>query len=173
MIVAGFDIATNTGAAIFDGDVLVRCSAFRPEGDTDAEIFHGFRSWFRGLVRHYGVEHIAIEQALVTDIRSKKTGKNPVRYRTYLLLYGLRAIAIQSAHGLQVPVLEVNQSTWRKKFTGNHRATKEQTLALVREKYDDSVKSLDAAEAVGVAFYLKTKLATNRVSETSEVGDAA
>ena len=67
MIVAGFDIASTTGAAIFDGDVLVRCSAFRPEGDTDAEIFHGFRSWFRGLVRHYGVEYVAIEQPLISS----------------------------------------------------------------------------------------------------------
>jgi Holliday junction resolvasome RuvABC endonuclease subunit len=171
MIVAGFDIATTTGCAVFDGDSLVRCSAFRPEGATDAEIFTGFRAWFRGLIRHYGIEHIGIEQALVTDIRSKKTDRNPVTYRTYLRLYGMRGIAIQSAHGLGVPVTEVNQATWRKTFTGNGRATKDDTLELVRAKYAPDINSKDAAEAVGVAVHLKTVL--NRVSETSEVGDAA
>ena len=166
MIVAGFDIATTTGCAVFDGDSLVRCSAFRPEGDNDAEIFHGFRAWFRGLLNHYGVEYVAIEQPLISS-------GGPTMFRTLLRLYGLRAIALQSAQGMSIPVLEVNQGTWRKKFTGNGRATKDDTLALVREKYDEGVKSFDAAEAVGVAFYLKTKLATNRVSETSEAGDAA
>ena len=166
MIVAGFDIATTTGCAVFDGDSLVRCSAFRPEGDNDAEIFHGFRAWFRGLLNHYGVEYVAIEQPLISS-------GGPTMFRTLLRLYGLRAIALQSAQGMSIPVLEVNQGTWRKKFTGNGRASKDDTLALVRERYDDSVKSFDAAEAVGVAFYLKTKLATNRVNETSEEGDAA
>jgi Holliday junction resolvasome RuvABC endonuclease subunit len=163
MIVAGFDIATTTGCAVLDGDNVLRCAAFSPEGETDAEIFHGFRAWFRGLLRHYSVDHIAIEQPLVT-------GRAPGTFRTYLRLYGLRAIALQSAQGLGIPLIEVHQMSWRKSFTGKARATKEETLALAQTMVP-GLKSKDAAEAIGIARHLITVL--NLVSETSEVGDAA
>lgn len=146
MIVAGFDIATVTGCAVLDGDNVLRCSAFRAEGKSDPEIFHHFRAWFRGIIRHYNVDHIAIEQPLIS------TG-SVTMFRTLLRLYGLRAIAMQSAHGLGVPLTEVNQGTWRKAFTGHGRATKEMTLALA-QKMVPGLESKDAAEAYGVARYL-------------------
>ena len=163
MIVAGFDIATTTGAAIFDGDTLLRWAAFRPEGKTDAEVFHGFRAWYRGLLRHYGVEHIAIEMPLISS-------GGPTMFRTLLRLYGLRAIAMQSAQGMGIPVLEVNQGSWRKTFTGNGRASKEETFELARKIAPD-ITSKDAAEAIGVAKHLIAVL--NRVNETAGVGSAA
>ena len=159
MIIAGFDIATTTGCAILDGSRVLHVEAFRPDGKTDAEVFHGFRAWFRKTLQQYPVEHVAIEQALVTDIRAPvENGKpgetrNPVQYRTYLRLYGLRAIAIQSAHGLGMPLIEVHQGTWRKAFTGNGRASKEESLALA-QKIVPGLKSLDAAEAIGIAWHL-------------------
>lgn len=146
MIIAGFDIATTTGAAIIDGDAVLRCASFRPDGDNDAEIFTGFRAWFRGLLRHYNVDHIAIEQPLIS------TGAATM-YRTLLRLYGLRAIAMQSAQGLGLPIVEIHQATWRKSFTGNGRASKEQTLALAQTMVP-GLKSKDAAEALGVARHL-------------------
>lgn len=158
MIVGGFDIATTTGAAILDGDNVLRCSSFRATGDTEAEIFTGFRAWFRGLIRHYNVDHIAIEQPLIS------TG-SVTMFRTLLRLYGLRAIAMQSAHGLGVPVREVNQGTWRKAFTGNGRASKEETLALV-QKVVPGLESKDAAEAFGVARYLVGVLRAEEQSAT-------
>lgn len=161
MIVAGFDIATTTGAAVLDGTTVLRCEAFRATGDTDAEVFTTFRVWFRGLLRDCCIERVAIEQPLVTDIKTKFTDKdgkestrNPVTYKTYLRLYGLRAIALQAVHGLGLPpALEVHQSTWRKSFTGNHRASKEQSLALAQKIVPD-LKSKDAAEALGIAWHL-------------------
>ena len=159
MIIAGFDIATTTGCAILEGSRVLHVEAFRPHGKTDAEVFHGFRAWFRKTLQQNAVERAAIEQALVTDIRAPiENGKpgetrNPVQYRTYLRLYGLRAIAIQSAHGLGVPLIEVHQGTWRKSFTGNGRASKEESLALA-QKIVPGLKSLDAAEAIGIAWHL-------------------
>jgi Holliday junction resolvasome RuvABC endonuclease subunit len=161
VIVAGFDIATTTGCAVLDGDTVLRCSAFTAEGDTEAEIFTGFRAWFRGLLQYYNVDHVAIEQPLVTSHGS------PATFRTFLRLYGLRAIAMQSAHGLGIPVIEVNQMRWRKAFMGRPRASKDETLAYAQTLVP-GLKSKDAAEALGVAFYLKRAL-----REQKEMGDAA
>jgi hypothetical protein len=66
----------------------------------------------------------------------------------------LRAIALQSAWGLGLPPpLEVHQSSWRKSFTGNARASKEESLA-VAQRIVPGLKSKDAAEAIGVAWHL-------------------
>lgn len=159
MIVAGFDLATTTGYAVLDGERVLRADAFRAKGDTDAEVFTHFRTFFRGLLREYKVERAAIEQALVTDIKAPvKDGlpgetRNPVTYKTYLRLYGLRAIAMQAADGLGIPLIEVHQSTWRKSFTGSGRAKKEDSLALA-QKLVPGLKSKDGAEALGIAWHL-------------------
>lgn len=161
MIIAGFDIATTTGAAFMSGDKIIHAEAFRPKGDTDAEIFKGFRVWFRAMLLSHQVQHAAIEQPLVTDIRAPdkrdnaKPGdtRNPVTMKTYLRLYGLRGHAVEICESLNIPCEECHQSSWRKSFTGNGRATKEETLALARQLVP-GLKSKDAAEAVGVVWHL-------------------
>lgn len=162
MIVAGFDIATTTGFAVLDGAKVLRADAFRAKGETEAEVFTHFRHWFRGLLRDYKVERVAIEEPLRTPMinqsKLKTTGQIELSPRssmqTYLRLYGMRAIAIQSVDGLGLPpVLEVNQATWRKSFTGNGRAKKEDSLALARQIVPGLV-SEDAAEAIGIAWHL-------------------
>lgn len=155
MIVAGFDLATVSGCAVIDGETVLRCAAFRAEGDVEAELFTNFRAWFRGLLRHYSVEHVGIEQPLVTSQNS------PATFKTYLRLYGLRAIAVQSAHGMGIGVTEIHQATWRKSFTGNGRASKEDTLALA-QKIVPGLKSKDAAEAIGIARHLNGLLLSER-----------
>ena len=165
MIVAGLDLATTTGLAILDGTRVVHIEAFRPPGKEDAPIFAGFRQWLRAMMISHGVQEAAIEQALVTDIKTPdkrpnaRPGetRNPVTMKTYLRLYGLRAHAIEVFHTLNIPVREIHQSTWRKAFCGNGRATKEETLALARRIYP-ALKSKDAAEALGVAWALNGEL---------------
>jgi Holliday junction resolvasome RuvABC endonuclease subunit len=51
----------------------------------------------------------------------------------------------------------VNQGTWRKSFTGSGRATKDDSLAYAR-LIDKSITSHDAAEALGVAWWLRGQL---------------
>jgi Holliday junction resolvasome RuvABC endonuclease subunit len=178
MIVGGFDIATTTGAAVLDGARVVHVEAFKASGETEAEIFRSYRRWFRKIIRDHGVKHVAIEQALVTNIKAKvllpdgtPTGQthNPVTMKTYLRLYGLRALTIVEASVLEVPLIEVNQMTWRKSFTGKARASKEETLALA-QKIVPGLKSKDAAEAIGVAWHLNGVLRQEKLQ--TKTGDA-
>jgi hypothetical protein len=165
MITAGFDIATTTGCAILDGTKVIHAEAHRPAGKTDGEIFHGFRTWFRAMLVAHEIQHVGIEQALVTNISAPDTRPNakpgqthnPVTMKTYLRLYGLRAHAIEICEALNVPVLEIHQATWRKSFTGNGRASKEETLALA-QRLVQGLKSKDAGEAVGIAWHLNGEL---------------
>jgi hypothetical protein len=165
MVVGGFDLATTSGACILDGTRVVHAEAFRPRGKTDPEIFAGFRQWLRPLLVSHEVEQVAVEQPLVTNIEmpdtraNAKPGErhNPVTMKTYLRLYGLRAHAIEICHSLNIPCRELHQATWRKAFTGNGRATKDDTLALARRLIPD-LKSKDAAEAVGIAWALNGEL---------------
>lgn len=165
MITAGFDIATTTGCCILDGSKVVHIEAFRAKGADDAEIFANWRPWFRSMLLAHGVQACAIEAPLVTDIKAPDTRpnarpgqtRNPVTMKTYLRLYGLRAHAVEIAKSLNIDCRELHQSSWRKAFTGNGRATKEETLALARRIYP-ALKSKDAAEALGVAWALNGEL---------------
>lgn len=165
MIVAGFDIATVTGAAVLDGTKIVHVEAFRAKGKTDADIFSNWRPWFRNLLLSHEVCEVAIEQALPTDIEVADTRpnagvgakRNPITMKTYLRLYGLRAHAIEICRTINIGCTEIHQGSWRKAFTGNGRATKEQTLTLARRLYP-ALKSKDAAEAIGIAWALNGEL---------------
>lgn len=165
MITAGFDIATTTGCAILDGTRVVHAEAHRPAGKTDGEIFRGFRIWFRATLIAHEIQHVGIEQPLVTNIAAPDTRPNakpgqthnPVTMKTYLRLYGLRAHAIEICEALNVPVIEVHQATWRKSFTGNGRATKDDTLKLA-QRLVPWLKSKDAGEAIGIAWHLNGEL---------------
>lgn len=165
MIVAGFDLATTSGCAVLDGTRILHVEAFRPKGKTDPEIFAGFRVWFRATLLAHKVEEVAVEQPLVTDIKAPKrtpdakAGEthNPVTMKTYLRLYGLRAHAIEICENLNIPCREIHQASWRKAFTGNGRASKDDTLKLVQRMLP-TLKSKDAAEAVGIAWALNGEL---------------
>ncbi|MDB5584866.1 MAG: hypothetical protein JWR80_10042 [Bradyrhizobium sp.] len=165
MIVAGFDLATTTGCAVLDGTKVLHAEAFRAPGKEDSEIFTNWRTWFRAMLISHEVQACAIEAPLVTDIKApdKRPNavpgqtRNPVTMKTYLRLYGLRGHAIQICHALNIDCREFHQSSWRKAFTGNGRASKEETLALAQRLYP-GLKSKDAAEAIGVAWMLNGEL---------------
>lgn len=148
-----------------DGSKVVHIEAFRAHGKEDAEIFASWRPWFRSMLIAHEVQSCAIEAPLVTDIKAPdkrpnaRPGetRNPVTMKTYLRLYGLRAHAVEICQSLNIPCRELHQSSWRKAFTGNGRATKEDTLALARRIYP-GLKSKDAAEALGVAWALNGEL---------------
>lgn len=165
MIVAGADLATTSGLAILEGTRVIHIESHRPQGKTDCEIFTGFRVWLRSMLIAHGVEHLGIEAPLVTDIKAPARGPhakpgethNPVTMKTYLRLYGLRAHAVQIAHSINIGCTEIHQATWRKAFCGNGRATKEETLALAK-RICPTLRSKDAAEALGVAWALNGEL---------------
>jgi hypothetical protein len=165
MIVAGFDIATTSGCAVLNGQSVLHIESFRASGETEGAIFRSFRKWFHTTLTGFGVERVAIEQPLVTDIRAPdhrpnaKPGetRNPVTMKTYLRLYGLRAHAVEICERLNLPVIELHQSTWRKAFTGNGRASKDDVLALAQQIVP-GLKSKDSSDALGVAWALNGEL---------------
>lgn len=155
-VLAGLDLATTSGIAIMSGDKLLHAEAFRPKGKTDAEIFHGFRAHLRALFGSYLVEACAVEEPLRSDLRRKEKDGTSVpisNMKTFLRLYGLRAHAIEICASMNIPCVEINQSTWRKAFLRNGRGDKDMALAQCK-LLKFPVESKDAAEAVGVCWWL-------------------
>lgn len=170
MIVAGFDLATVTGAAFLDGAKVIHAEAFRAKGKSDPEIFSNWREWFWAMLAAHNVQHVAIEQPLRTpQWDTKKQELSPKSsMATYLRAYGFRAHAIQICDKLHIPCEEVNLSTWRAAFTGNGHADKETSFRIAKQLYP-KLKSMDAGEAVGVAWWLNGHLSqtTMKFSEAS------
>lgn len=161
MIICGLDIATRTGCAVIGPEGLIHGEAHRPRGDTDAEIFHGFRIWLRPLLISFGVRHVGIEEPLRSDLtrKNEKTGQSePIsQMKTFIRLYGLFGHAIEICRSMNLDFDVINQSTWRKEFIGNGRADKDDAVAKCKEMGWE-VKSKDVAEACGVAWVTRSWL---------------
>jgi hypothetical protein len=160
MRVAGLDISkVATGAAVLDGTKVLHAEVRKCPGDDPGAVFSGFKGWLRPFLLAHGVEHVAIEQPLRTPMLNSRTGELEPKSSmdTYLWLYGLRAVAHAVCGDLNIPAMDVNQSTWRKSFTGNGHAKKEQSLLVARQLYP-GLKSKDAAEAIGIAWHLNGEL---------------
>lgn len=158
MIVAGLDLATCSGCAVLDGARVLHVEAYRASGANDGEIFFTFRKWLRKTLIQYRVQSVAVEQPLRTP-SIDKDGELSIKSQmsTYLRLYGLRAHAVETCARLGIDCREVNQASWRKAFTGNGRASKEDVLALA-QKIVPGLKSTDVSDAIGVAWWLNGEL---------------
>jgi hypothetical protein len=160
MIVAGFDLSkVATGVGILDGTKALHAEAYRCVGSDDGALFAGFKIWVRGTIVGHAVQYVAVEQPLRTPMIDPRTKQLEPKsnMQTYLWLYGLRAVVLAVCADVNVPAVEVNQGTWRKSFVGNGHATKEQSFALAKQLYP-KLKSKDAAEAIGVAWWLNGML---------------
>lgn len=182
MIVAGLDAATTSGLAIMEGDKLLHWEAHRPKGREDFEIFHGFRIWLRSTLVAFGVEHLAMEEPLPTNLerteivfsqvdvfssKARKIKRPMSSMATYRRLYGLAAHAREICHAVNIPVVEVNQREWRQAFLGVRSAPKgtSDSTAWLKDRAVQqcqrigfTVPKKDAAEAVGIAFWLQGHL---------------
>lgn len=73
--------------------------------------------------------------------------------------YGLEFLAASVCSRLNIPVTFINQSEWRKAFLGHGRPPDAKKLAKKEcERLNIAVTSLDAAESVGVCWYLNQHL---------------
>ncbi len=164
-VLAGLDIATVTGIAVLDGERLVWAHAFKWEGSCSGEVFRHFRSTFYRHIEKYKITHVAAEDPLGTNAefpgKPNEDGtpgeKTRMPKSTFQRIYGLCAICEEVCAAHKVDFRYVNQGTWRKAFTGNGRASKEESLGWAR-LIDKSINSLDAAEALGVAWWLRGQL---------------
>lgn len=165
MILAGLDIATCTGITILDGDRLVLSGALQFQGKHSGEIFRHCRKTLYTVLERNEVVQLAAEEPLRTDIeipgKKKEDGSDGEKTRppmkTFQRIYGLNAICEEVCAALSIEHRYVNQGTWRKAFTGSGRATKDQSLALAR-LVDKTINSYDAAESMGVAWWLRGAL---------------
>lgn len=177
MIIAGLDIATTTGISVMQGDKLLHAEAYRPKGKESSAIFHGFRTHLRSLLVSFRVEHVAAEEPLRTDIKRKNPdgSESPmISMATAYRLHGLIAHAEEVCFSLNIPFIPVHQSTWRKAFLGNGRADKDMALAQCN-LLGYGIKSKDAAESIGVCWWLAGHLKVARLNRPGELfsGEAA
>lgn len=198
MITAGLDTGTTTGIAVLDGDRLIHAEAARFVGDTDGEIFTGFRKFLLRNIRTFGIESLGIEEPLRTDITKqsteidKTTGtiikvmKPMSNMRTFLRLYGFRGHAVEICEALKTKLnrplqyREINSATWRSVIYSGGRPPqgtrspsewwKEQALARCRQ-LRWNIQSKDAAEAAMIAEYLRITLKQERLGITVKPDD--
>jgi hypothetical protein len=163
MKILGLDIATTTGIAHLDGERYLWAREFHWEGKTSGQIFRHFRSTLYKIIGDNGIEHVGAEQPLRTDIELKTGEVDPESgqeiktrppMKTFQRIYGLCAVAEEVSAAQGVKFDYVNQMTWRKAFTGNARADKDTSLAQA-QRIDKLITSRDAAEALGVAWWLR------------------
>lgn len=194
MVIAGLDTGTTSGVGLLSGDRLLHAEAFRPKGDSDPEVFHGFREWWRGMLLAHDVQEVAIEEPLRTDLsksESRDVGdafghrvvkiKKPIgTMRTFLRLYGIRAHAIEVCKAINVPCREVNVQDWRQKIHGRRTAPKGtanasawwKTQALERCRLLGwNIKSKDASEGALIAEYLRITLKEERLGISTRPDD--
>ena len=136
--------------------------------------------WFERAIRIWLVkhkpDHVAIEEPLRTDFGGRKkavvdasstwAGKaityektGGINLKTIFKLHGLEAIACRVCSQLNIPAVFVNQSTWRAAFLGNGRPKDAKAEAVKAcRRLGIEISSVDAAEAVGVCWYLEQQL---------------
>lgn len=152
------------------------------EAAHDAVRFAAFSQWLRSFLSTHRPVLVAIEAPLlasptrtfqedrVVDGRAvrvgvKKAAENP---KTKLLSFGLRAIALQVCGSLGIPVTEVPIGTWRSAFFGkgesrapksaeNGREWQKKRAKAQAAMLGVQLKSDDAAEALGIAFWARGK----------------
>ncbi|MER9768952.1 hypothetical protein NKJ09_23140 [Mesorhizobium sp. M0189] len=135
--------------------------------------------WFERSIRIWLVtnklEHVAIEEPLRTDFARKKAvvdtsstwagkavryeEKGGINLKTIFKLHGLEAIACRVCAQLNIPVMFVNQATWRAKFLGNGRPkdAKGEAVKMCR-RLGIEITTVDSAESAGIVWFLDQHL---------------
>ncbi len=162
---AGIDLATTAGITVLDAERVLLCRSVTFSGETKGLLYRSCRKAIFAVFEMYKVKECAVEQPLRTDIKipgkpnedgSPGEPTSP-SMSTFQHVYGLHAIVEEACAALGVRHRYVHQGTWRKAFTGNGNADKAQSLAVAK-LIDPSITSLDAAESMGVAWWLRGEL---------------
>lgn len=149
MIVAGLDQATTSGLAILRDRELVHAESFRPDGDTDGKICRGFREWLRPMLRAHKVEVLAMEEPLRSDLKrtitpaqgkftefSSRSGTTApmVTMQTLRRLYSIAGHAIDICEVLNIPLVEINNKTWRSGIYGEYNSISQMDRRCAQEE---------------------------------------
>lgn len=183
MRLVGLDQALrNSGAAVLDGDRFVLAEAFHAKGVSQGAAFHEFRRWWERFLQTHKPEWVAIEEPLRSDMQRTKVDFRPndafgqsvvktkvplTNMQTLLGLYGIRAVALEVCHSLNIEYVETNVQDWRQTIHGIRQAPKGtantsewwKARALARcKQLGWNVPSKDAAEAALIAEHLRISL---------------
>lgn len=186
----------NTGWATLTPK-RVECGSFRPTGDTDGKLFASFRKFvFESIDKYFDtpepVTAVAIERIMpggtskrVPVAKNDMIGgfeiKNTTNFETQLALYGLRAVALEVIEVFGLPVFMPTVSVWRKSFLGFSHAPRSmafkndyQRAKWIKERTIEACQQLnihvpnhDAADAVGIAIWLRARLQQERFRQAS------
>lgn len=185
----GLDIASTTGAACLRGGVYTtqtfRAAGKKRFLDRDddksidavrmGQAGRSFEDFVTVWLIENEIGHLAVEAPLNTNFQRRRatvdqtaqwagqavsyetTGGAPLA--TFFKIHMLEGIACTVATRLNIPVVFVNQGTWRKVFLGYGRPKDAKHEAKkMCERLGIECSSLDAAEAVGITFWLNTVL---------------
>lgn len=181
------DLATTSGFCKFDGEKF-ETQTFKANvkksilDDTkgidaarEAEIGRKFQDFLQCWLITNRVDTVAIEAPLPSNTTRRKRVVNTssdfagkaIQYQevggvsqaAVFRMYGLEFCALALCNRLNIPVQFVHQATWRKEFLGTGRPTDAKKEAVkMCQRLGIEISSVDAAEAVGVAFWLDRQI---------------
>jgi hypothetical protein len=195
MVLLGLDVSSvATGWAVMPGADPLVCGTIRPKGEGWAK-GKSFCDQLHALMNRYRVTHIGMEEPLRSDLTRtevtfsdnpmfgqsvRKTRRPMTNIGVLRKLYAFAGYVHLLAEVRDVPVWEVNQTTWRKSFLGVAHAPKGaernwlKTQCFARcVRMGFSPDSDDAAEAIGVVHWLQGQLQAERVTRAADALFAA
>ncbi|WP_395175078.1 hypothetical protein [Roseibium alexandrii] len=173
MKIAGLDIATNTGWCIAEGQSF-ETGLFRNKSKSEAERNYNFRRWLWGFLKIKEIEFVAIEERIKGEMtktevdrfgrKSKKSISNDSAKATAAYLNGC---AQEVCFSLSIPFVLVPVQTWRAAFNGGQKPApgedQKDVTRRICEMMKIDVKSKDAADAAGIAFWAQIHTKTERL----------
>jgi hypothetical protein len=177
--IAGLDVASNTGWCIAEGQSF-ETGLFRnkPKSNCkitrEAERNYNFRRWLWGFLKIKEIEFVAIEERIKGEMtktevdrfgrKSKKSISNDSAKATAAYLNGC---AQEVCFSLSIPFVLVPVQTWRAAFNGGQKPApgedQKDVTRRICEMMKIDVKSKDAADAAGIAFWAQIHTKTERL----------
>ena len=175
MRIAGLDVASNTGWCIAEGQSF-ETGLFRnkPKSKSEAERNHNFRRWLRTFLKIKEIEFVAIEDRIKGEMTrvevdrfGNKTRKSVSNDHAKATAAYLNGCAQEVCYSLSIPFVLVPVQTWRAAFNGDLKPGKDENQKEVTRRVCEmmkiDVKSKDAADAAGIAFWAQIHTKTERL----------
>lgn len=147
--------------------------------EREAKIFRKYEDYLFCFLRDNQVTHVAVEQPIPSNPTRKKTVidtespwagtskrteevKGGTSLSAIYRIYGLSAVTMAVCNRLNIKVYFVAQTTWRLTFLNHGRpADPKKESVKMCQKMGIPFSSEDAAEAVGIVFWLNRTLNPN------------
>lgn len=181
------DLATTSGFCKYDGEKF-ETTTFKAnvkknilddakgiDAAREGEIGRKFQDFLQCWLIENRIESVAIEAPLPSNTTRRKRVVNTgadfagqslsyqevggVSQAAVFRMYMIEGMALALCNRLNIPVVFVHQATWRKEFLGTGKPTDAKKEAVkMCQRLGIEISSVDAAESVGVAFWLDRHL---------------